>query len=47
MWVANLRKEQVIPLLDAIGGQGVYLSVNGLSEADAEALAEAVAPYRC
>jgi hypothetical protein len=39
LWVANLRKEQVVPVLDAIGGEGVYVSVNGLTEADGEALA--------
>lgn len=46
VWVANLRKEQVLPLLDAIGGKGVYVSVNGLSEAEGEALAKAIEPYR-
>lgn len=47
VWVANLVKEQVIPLLDAIGGRGVYVSVNGLSAADAEELAVKIEPYRC
>jgi hypothetical protein len=46
VWVANLRREQVIPLLDAIADRGVYVSVNGLSEADGEALAAAIEPYR-
>ncbi|HWP40233.1 MAG TPA: hypothetical protein VNL70_04860 [Tepidisphaeraceae bacterium] len=46
VWVANLRKEQVIPLLDAIGGRGVYLSVNGIDEAAGEELARAIEPYR-
>ncbi|MFT3789436.1 MAG: hypothetical protein QM770_25185 [Tepidisphaeraceae bacterium] len=46
VWVANLKKDQVLPLLDAIGGKGVYVSVNGLSVADAEELAKAIEPYR-
>lgn len=46
VWVANLRKHEVIPLLDAIGGRGVYVSVNGLTVADAEQLAREVEPYR-
>jgi hypothetical protein len=46
IWVANLRKHEVIPLLDAIGGAGVYVSVNGLSETDAEELVQQIEPYR-
>jgi hypothetical protein len=46
VWVANLRKQEVVPLLDAIGGRGVYLSVNHLTPADAEELAVLVEPYR-
>jgi hypothetical protein len=46
LWVANLTKEQVIPLLDAIGGRGVYASVNGLTQADADELAVRVEAYR-
>jgi hypothetical protein len=46
VWVANLRKDEVLPLLDAIGGQGVYVSVNGLSESDAGALGACVDRYR-
>lgn len=46
VWAANLSREQVIPLLDAIGGRGVYLSVNGLRESDAEELEQLVEPYR-
>jgi hypothetical protein len=46
VWVANLRKHEIIPLLDSIGPRGVYLSVNGLSVADAERLARDVEPYR-
>lgn len=46
VWVANLRKEQVLPLLDAIGGKGVYVSVNGLSKSDAESLADSLVQYR-
>lgn len=46
LWAANLRKHEVLPLLDAIGGRGVYASVNGLCVADAEDLARDVEPYR-
>lgn len=46
LWAANLRKHEVIPLLDAIGGKGVYISVNGITESDAEQLANAIEPYR-
>lgn len=47
VWVANLRLHEVIPLLDAIGGRGVYVSVNGLSIPEAEQLAREVERYRC
>jgi hypothetical protein len=51
VWVANIDVNDVIPLLDAIGGQGVYLNVisaNGeeLQEADCERLATRIEPYR-
>jgi hypothetical protein len=46
VWVANLLKDQVIPLLDAIGGAGVYASVNGMSETDALELEQRAEPYR-
>lgn len=46
LWVANLRKEQVKPVLDALGGKGVYVSVNGLKEPDGEELARLVDGYR-
>jgi hypothetical protein len=46
LWVANLAKSQVLPLLDAIGGAGVYVSVNNINVADAEDLAAKIEPYR-
>lgn len=45
VWVANLVQSQVLPLFDAIGGRGVYASVNGLSPAQAEDLALRVEAY--
>lgn len=46
VWVANLRKPEVRPLLDAIGGKGVYVSVNGLTEYDAVELADQIEQFR-
>jgi hypothetical protein len=46
LWVANLQKEEVVPVLDAIGGKGVYINVVDLSESDFEKLVTAVEPYR-
>jgi hypothetical protein len=51
VWVANIDVNEVIPLLDAIGGKGVYLNVttaNGaeLQEADVEQLITMIEPYR-
>jgi hypothetical protein len=37
---------EVIPLLDAVGPQGMFIMVNAESEAEAEALVEAVEAYR-
>ena len=39
--------DEVIPLLDAVGGQGMYISVNsGGDRAAVERLAERVEAYR-
>ena len=38
--------DEVLPLLDAIGGRGVYVLTRFDSEADAERLQAAVEPYR-
>lgn len=46
VWVANLRMHEVEPVFKALGGRGVYVSVNGLTEADGEALARVVDRYR-
>ncbi|MBN8217931.1 MAG: hypothetical protein J0L75_14910 [Spirochaetes bacterium] len=41
------KKEEVVPLLDAIGGKGVFLYVGGVQdEGEAEAMIRAVEPYR-
>lgn len=44
--VIDVHPEQVIPLLDAIGGKGVYISTIPLSEQELESLAKEVEPYR-
>ncbi len=46
VWIANARPADVIPLLDAIGGAGVYLTVDVASAAELERIARDVAPYR-
>lgn len=51
VWVANIDVNDVVPLLDAIGGKGVYLNVitaDGapLQEADVERMIKMVEPYR-
>lgn len=51
VWVANIDENDVLPVLDAIGGKGVYLNVitsNGteLQEADIERMMKIVEPYR-
>lgn len=51
VWVANLDADEVIPLLDAVGGKGVYLNVvtaggKKIQAADMRRLAEAVESYR-
>jgi len=42
----GVRRGEVLPLLDAIGGKGVYLFTEIASERDAEALMQEVEPYR-
>ena len=42
----GVKPEEVIPMLDAIGGKGVYMLTHYESEAQAEALCQKVAPYR-
>lgn len=51
VWVANIDTEDVLPLLDAIGGRGVYLNVttargNPLRPVDLETLAPQLEQYR-
>jgi hypothetical protein len=40
------RHDQIVPLLDAIGGKGVFLLTSINNEADAEKLEKMIAPYR-
>jgi hypothetical protein len=42
----NVKPEEVLPLLDAVGGKGMYIMTSFSSEAEAEALVKAVEPYR-
>jgi hypothetical protein len=44
--VTRVKKHEVAPLLDAIGGNGVYMSIDDPTEADLEDLARRVEPYR-
>jgi hypothetical protein len=47
VWVANLQADEVLPLLDAIGGKGVYLNVIDFKgETEVEKLVKAIEPYR-
>ncbi len=46
IWVANLKKHQVVPVLEAIGGEGVYCSINGVDENDMIELAKATDKFR-
>jgi hypothetical protein len=46
VWVTRVKKHEVAPLLDAIGGNGVYMSIDDPTEADLEDLARRVEPYR-
>ncbi len=42
----GVRPEEVVPLLDAVGGAGMYIATSFADEAQAEALMMAVEPYR-
>ncbi|HOU15864.1 MAG TPA: hypothetical protein PKZ84_22395 [Anaerolineae bacterium] len=42
----GVKPEEVIPLLDAVGGKGMYTMTAAKSEAGAEQLIKAVEPYR-
>ncbi|MGQ9848655.1 MAG: hypothetical protein ACUVSU_01255 [Aggregatilineaceae bacterium] len=42
----DVRPHEVIPLLEAVGPQGMFVMVNASSEAEAQALVEAVETYR-
>jgi hypothetical protein len=42
----NVKREEVVPLLDAVGGKGMYVMTSFANEAQAEALMKAVEPYR-
>lgn len=42
----DVAPEEVVPLLDAVGGRGVYIITSFADEAAAEAMLRAVEPYR-
>jgi len=42
----GVKPEEVLPLLDAVGGKGMYIMTTFYDEAHAEQLAKAVEPYR-
>ena len=42
----GVRYDEVIPLLDACGGKGMYISTSASSEAEARQLSERVDEYR-
>ena len=44
--VMDVKPEEIIPLLDAIGGKGVYISTKFLGAREAEELASKVEPFR-
>jgi len=46
VWVANTKPHEVPPLLDAIGGKGVYLTVDVADAAEFEAVARLAEAYR-
>jgi len=41
----NVKPQEVIPLLDAVGPEGMYVQCHAASEAEAEALIKRVQPY--
>ena len=44
--LVNVRREEVLPMLDAIGGKGVYILTNFETEAQVDELSRKVAQYR-
>ena len=42
----RVKVDEVIPLLDAVGPEGMFITVAAADEATAEKLVEAVEPYR-
>ena len=44
--VVGAKSEEVVPLLDAIGGKGVYIITQFKNEQEAEELLAKVEPYR-
>jgi hypothetical protein len=42
----GVKPEEVLPLLDAVGGKGMYIMTTFESEAQAEEMAKNVEPYR-
>jgi len=46
LWIANVKPAEVPALMDAIGGKGVYLTVEAASAAEFEQVAKTVEKYR-
>ncbi len=46
VWIANVKPVQVKPLLDAVGGKGIYLTVDTGSEREFGDVAKIVDAYR-
>ncbi len=44
--VVNVTQEEILPLLDTIGSEGVYVMTSFIGTADAEKIMEMVQPYR-
>jgi len=44
--VVNVGRDEIIPLLDAIGGKGVYIMTSFATRQEAEMLMTKVAQYR-
>ena len=42
----GVNPDEVIPLLDACGGKGMFITTNAATEAEARALSEQVEAYR-
>ena len=44
--VVGMRRDEIVPLLDAVGGRGVYVMTSFSTPREAEGVARMVEPYR-